>query len=309
MLSDRPFECPPALLEKANETPPTVMAVAGADSRVALESARRATEAALITPCLIGDQDAIAARAREIGWDISGLRIEAAEDGHKAAERAVALARGGEVEAIMKGHVHTSELMRAVVNRESGLRTERRISHVFHMSLPGRAGSLSITDAAVNVAPDIPTQLDLLRNALDLQHALGNTAPKVAVLSATEKPIDAMPSSHQAKEVVERARDEIDGVVIDGPLALDVAVSPEAVAIKGIDSPVAGEADLLLVPNIETGNALFKSMVCYMSATAAGLVLGARVPIVLTSRADPPEARLAATALAAIVAAAEARAT
>ena len=303
MLSDRPFECPPSLLEKAHATPPTPTAVAGADSRVALESARRATEADLITPCLVGDKAAIAARAKEIGWDIAGLRIEPASDETDAASRAVALARSGETAAIMKGHVHTDTLMRAVVNRDTGLRTDRRISHVFHMSLPGRQGSLSITDAAVNVAPDTAAKLDLLRNALDLLHALGNRAPKVAVLSATEVPSQAMPSSAQAREVTERARDEIAGVVIDGPLALDVAVSPEAVAIKGVDSPVAGEADLLLVPNIETGNALFKAMVCYMSATAAGLVLGARVPIVLTSRADPPEARLAATALAAIVAA------
>jgi len=303
MLSEAAFECPSALLDKARAAKPAATAIAGADGRVALESARRATEAGLIEPHLVGDPAAIAGVAREIGWDTAGLRVEAAADENDAARRAVALARGGEVAALMKGQVHTDALMRAVVNREAGLRTGRRISHVFHLTIPGRAGSLSITDAAVNVAPDTEAKLDLLRNALDLLQALGNATPKVAVLSATETPIPAMPSSQDAAEVVARARSEVPGLAIDGPLALDVAVSPAAVAIKGLDSPVAGQAELLLVPNIETGNALFKALVCYCSATAAGLVVGASVPIVLTSRADPPEARLAATALAAIAAA------
>jgi phosphotransacetylase len=304
MLSSLPYECPPELLDKARQGPPTPTALVGAGGRLALESARQAHEAGLIEPCLVGDADDIVAAARAIGWNIADLRVVPAGDETKSAETAVALARGNEVAALMKGQVHTDALMRAVVNREAGLRGGRRISHVFHMTAPGRPGALCITDAAVNVAPDVAARMDILANAVGLFHALGNPEPKVAVLSATETPIAAMPSSQDAAEIVRRAaQGEVPGALVDGPLALDVAVSPEAAAVKGVDSPVAGQADILLVPNIETGNALFKAMVYFMSATAAGLVLGARVPVTLTSRADPPEARLAATALAAIAAA------
>jgi phosphate acetyltransferase len=280
------------------------MAVAGAGGKLALESARRATEAGLIEPCLVGDRDAIVAIAGTIGWDLSGLRVVPAGDEAKAAETAVALARGGEVAALMKGQIHTDALMRAVVARATGLRGDRRISHVFHMTIPGREGELLISDAAINVRPDPATRIDIIANAVEVLHALGNPEPKVAVLSATETPIPAMPSSVEAAEIRRRAaQGEVSGAVVDGPFALDVAISLEASAVKGVDSPVAGRADVLLVPNIETGNSLYKAMVHYMSATAAGVVMGARVPIVLTSRADPPEARLTAVALAAIVAA------
>jgi phosphate acetyltransferase len=271
------------------------MAVAGAGGKLALESARRATEAGLIEPCLVGDRDAIVAIAGTIGWDLSGLRVVPAGDEAKAAETAVALARGGEVAALMKGQIHTDALMRAVVARATGLRGDRRISHVFHMTIPGREGELLISDAAINVRPDPATRIDIIANAVEVLHALGNPEPKVAVLSATETPIPAMPSSVEAAEIRRRAaQGEVSGAVVDGPFALDVAISLEASAVKGVDSPVAGRADVLLVPNIETGNSLYKAMVHYMSATAAGVVMGARVPIVLTSRADPPEARLTA---------------
>jgi phosphate acetyltransferase len=296
------------------------MAVVGAGGKLALESARRATETGLIEPCLVGDREAIAAIAESIAWDLSGIRVEQAGDEAKAAETAVALARGGEVAALMKGQIHTDALMRAVVARDIGLRGGRRISHVFHMTIPGREGELLISDAAINVSPDPATRIDIIANAVQVLHALGNDEPKVAVLSATETPIEAMPSSQEAAEISRRAaQGEVSGAVVDGPFALDVAISPAASAVKGVDSPVAGRADILLVPNIETGNSLYKAMVHlpnietgnslykamvhFMSATAAGLVMGARVPIVLTSRADPPEARLTAVALAAIVAA------
>ena len=302
LLSTVPFEAPAGLIEQARQGAPVAMAVAGAGGRVALESAKRAADAGLVVPHLVDDPDRIAAAAREIAWDISGLPLEAAADEDDAARRAVALARDGTVAAVMKGQVHTDSLMRAAVARETGLRGDRRMSHVFYMTVPGRGGAIAITDAAVNVAPSTEARLDILDNALALLRSLGNDHPKVAVLSATEVPIKAMPSSLEAAAIVGAARARHPRLAIDGPLALDVAISPDAVAIKGIDSPVAGQADLLLVPNIETGNALFKAMVCLLSATAAGLVVGARVPIVLTSRADPPEARLAATALAAIAA-------
>ena len=303
MLSTLPFHCPPELLDKGRAGSPTATAVVGAGGKLALESARLASEAGLIEPCLVGDIDAITALARDIAWDLDGLRLVSAGDEAKAAETAVALARGGEVAALMKGQVHTDALMRAVVARDGGLRVGRRISHVFHMTLPGRDGEVLISDAAINVAPDTGARIDIIANAVAVLHALGRPEPKVAVLSATETPIAAMPSSLEAAEIRRRAaQGEISGALVDGPFPLDVAISPEASAVKGVDGPVAGHADVLLVPNIETGNALYKAMVHYMSATAAGLVMGARVPIVLTSRADPPEARLAAAALAAIVA-------
>jgi phosphate acetyltransferase len=291
------------VIEKATAATPTPTAVAGAGGRLALESARRATEAGLIEPCLVGDPEAITAAASGIGWDLAPYRCVSAEDETKAAEAAVALARGNEVAALMKGQVHTDTLMRAVVDRENGLRTGRRMSHIFYMTAPDRQGALTITDAAVNVAPDAAVKLDIINNAVDLLHALGTPEPKIAVLSATDTPIAAMPSSLEAAEVVRRAvQGAVTGAVVDGPFALDLAISPEAATVKGVDSPVAGQADILLVPNIETGNALYKAMVYFMSATAAGLVMGAKVPIILTSRADPPEARLTAAALAAIVA-------
>ncbi len=302
MLSNLPFECPSELLERGRAGPPTPTAVAGAAGALVLESTRRATEAGLIEPVLVGEALRIADLAKSIGWDIQGLRIVAAEDEAAVAETAVALARGNEVAAMMKGQIPTDVLMRAVVNRQTGLRTGQRLSHVFYMTAPGREGAFTITDAAVNVAPDVETRLHITRNAVALYHALGDPQPKVAMLSATEHASAAMPSSLEAAEIVERAADEVAGALVEGPFALDIAISPQAAAVKGVDSEVAGQADILVVPNIETGNALFKAMVYFLSATAAGLVLGAKVPIVLTSRADPPEARLAAAALAAIMA-------
>ena len=303
MLSPLPFECPPELIEKGRSDAPTPTAVAGAGGEIALESARLAVAAHLIAPVLVGEPDGIARAAQAIGWDIAGLRVVAAEGDAAVAETAVALARGGEAAALMKGQVPTDVLMRAVVDRDTGLRIGQRLSHVFYLTAPERHGSITITDAAVNVAPDVETRLHITRNAVGLLHALGEPEPKVAILSATEHPIAAMPSSLEAAEIARRATaGEVQGAIVEGPFALDLAVSPKAAAVKGVESRVAGQADILVVPNIETGNALFKAMVYFLSATAAGLVLGARVPIMLTSRADPPEARLAAAALAAIVA-------
>ena len=305
MLSPLPFEHPEELLARVGRDSPVPVAIAGADGELALDSAKRASDAGLILPFLVGDRAKIQSLADRLDWSVGGLPMIDVEDEADTARRAVSLARDGEVAAIMKGQVHTDSLMRAVVNRDHGLRTDRRISHIFHMTAPQRAGSLLISDAAVNVAPDADTKLHIIENALTLCQALGQTAPKVAVLSATESPIAAMPSSIEASEVAKRATDRFPEAHFEGPLALDGAISPDAAKTKGLAGPVAGRADLLVVPNIETGNAVFKAMVYFMSATAAGIVLGARVPIVLTSRADPPEARLAATALAALVAALE----
>lgn len=303
MLSDKPFEIPSYLLERVADRPPRTMAIAGADHATALESARQAADAGLIEPVLVGDRPTIESLAEAMSWRLEGVRIVQADGEAKAAAAAVALARGGEVASLMKGQVHTDALMRAVVQRDTGLRTGRRLSHVFHMTVPGSDRVLHITDAAINVAPDLGTRIDIINNAVALARALGNETPKVALLSATETPIDAMPSSREAREIVNRsASGEIADAIVDGPFAFDNAVSPVAARMKGVDSPVAGAADILLVPNIETGNALFKMMVYFMSATAAGVVMGATVPIVLTSRADPPEARLAAAAIATLAA-------
>lgn len=303
MLSNAPFVCPADLLEKASKAGAVPTAIVGAGEAVALESARRATVAGLIEAHLVGEPAKIAAAAEAIGWDLEGVRIVEAEGEESIARLGASLAKDGEVKALMKGHVHTDALMRAVLERSAGLRTRRRVSHIFYMTVPGRSGSLTITDGAVNVHPSIDQRLDIIQNAVNAAHALGNPEPRVAVLSGSEVVSDAMPSTLEAAEISRRAAEgEVTGAIVEGPLALDAAISPAAAALKGIDTPVAGRADIVLVPNIETGNVLFKSLVYFASAAAAGLVLGARVPIILTSRADPPEARLAASALAAIVA-------
>lgn len=303
MLSTTPFQIPQRLLEQCRGLPRVTMALAGADNAVALESAKQATEAGLIEPVLVGDRNRIIDLARDLNWDIAPYRIIGVDDETAAARTAVTLARGGEVASLMKGHVHTDALMAAVVARETGLRTDRRLSHVFHMTVPGSERELMITDGAINVAPNVEAKMHIIRNAVTMAHALGNAEPRVALLSGTEVPIAAMPSSMEAAEIAERARSgEITGALVDGPFAFDNAVSPHAARQKGITSPVAGAADILVAPNIEMGNGLFKMMVHFMSGLAAGVVLGAKVPIVLTSRADPPEARFAATAIAAIVA-------
>jgi len=304
MLSTLPYEIPPYLQALCETVPAVKTAVTGADHVIALESARQATEDELIIPVLIGDGDQIRRLARDIDWDIARFQVIDAAGEDKAPETAVALARNGEVDAIMKGHVHTDALMAAVVNRDTGLRTDRRLSHTFHMTIPGRERVLMITDGAVNVTPDVTTKIDIVKNAIDLAHALGNKAPKVAMLSGTESVLPAMPSSIEAAEVVKvAAAGEIKNALVDGPFAFDNAISPDAARLKGMTSPVAGYADILVVPNIETGNGLFKMMAHFMSATAAGIVMGAKVPIMLTSRADPPQARVAAAALATLVAA------
>lgn len=304
MLSTEPFELPLSLISKAQANDPVAMAVVGADHPVALDSAKQATEAGLIIPTLVGDDARIRELADDAEWDLSDVSIVNAAPEGPTANAAAALASRGEVQALMKGQIHTDALMRGVLNRDAGLRTDRRVSHVFHMTVPGSEQALMITDGAVNVAPDEKTMMDVVYNAVGLAHALGYDMPKVAMLSGSESVIESMPSTVLAARIVERAKaGEIENADVDGPFALDNAVSPAAAELKGISGPVAGQADILAVPNIEMGNGLFKMLVYFRSALAAGIVLGAKVPIVLTSRADPPEARLAATAIAQIRAA------
>lgn len=297
------FTCPTNLLEMATAGRPIPTAIAGAGAIVPMKSAHLAAEAGLIEPVLVGDREAIADIAGSMNWDIAGLEIVHASDETDAARKAVSVVRAGDAGSLMKGDVHTDVLMRAVVDREHGLRTARRLSHVFHMTVPGYERQFCITDAAINVHPTLDLKIDILRNVIDLMHSLGHERPKIALLSGTEQVTAAMPSSVDAGAIAEQAAaGAFPGAIVDGPLGFDNAVSKEAAAIKGIDGPVAGQADVLLVPNLESGNFLFKQMVHFMNAVAAGVVMGASVPIVLTSRADPPEARLAAAAIASILA-------
>ena len=302
MLSQREIECPATLRRQAESAPPVTTAVANAGAPLPMVSARLASEAGFIVPLLVGDPNAIRENAERIGWNIDGLRIVEAADEDDAGRTAAALCGSGDAGALMKGQIHTDTFVRAILNRDANLRAGRRLTHVFHMTVPESDKVLLITDAAINVAPDVETRLEAVRNAVGLAQALGIETPKVAVLSATEEVSDSMPSSREAAEIADRAQADLSSALVHGPLAFDNAISEGAAAVKGIDHPVAGNADILLVPNIEAGNAMYKMMVYFMSACAAGIVLGAKVPAILTSRADPPAARLAAAAIAAILA-------
>lgn len=296
------YPCPPELLLRAARNGPVPVAVAGATAAHVLQSVSWAASFGLIEPILVGEKTAIMAACPA---ELAKARIVEAKDEADAAARAVALVRGGEAGLLMKGHLHTDTLLRAVLAPELGLRTGNRLSHVFAMYWAARGRPLLITDAALNIAPDPKTMATILRHALLAARALDLTQPRIAMLSATEEVNLAMPSSVAAQQFADAARAGVEakGGFISGPLALDVALSATAARIKGLTTdPVAGRADVLVVPNIETGNGLFKLLVHIANATAAGVVLGASVPIVLTSRADPAEAKLASIALARLIA-------
>jgi phosphate acetyltransferase len=265
----------------------------------ALEAARRG----LIMPVLVGPEARIRSVAQANGASLDGIVIVPTEHSHAAAMRAVELAREGRVEALMKGSLHTDELMAAVVPAVTGLRTARRVSHVFILDVPSYPRPLLVTDAAINIQPTLRDKVDIVQNAIDLAHVLGIVLPRVAVLSAVETVNPGMPSTLEAAALCKMAdRGQITGGLIDGPLAFDNAISLEAAKAKSIVSDVAGRADILVVPDIESGNMLAKQLQYLAGADSAGIVLGARVPIVLTSRADNIRSRLASTAVMVIVA-------
>ncbi len=292
-----------AILARAQERSPLAVAVVHPCDAASLGAALEARALGLIEPILVGPRARIAAVAGEIGAEIAGVRLVEAAHSHDAAAEAVALARTGEAGALMKGALHTDEIMSAAVARAGGLRTERRMSHVYIMEVPSYAKPLLITDAAINTAPDLETKADIIRNAIDLARAIGIERPKVAILSAVETVTPRVPSTIEAGALCKMAdRGQIAGGVIDGPLAFDNAVSMAAAASKGIVSEVAGQADILLAPDLEAGNMLAKQLMHLAGAEAAGLVLGARVPIVLTSRADSTRTRVASAAAAALTA-------
>jgi phosphate acetyltransferase len=293
------------LIEAAQRFEPASTAIAHPCDQVSLESAVKAAALKLIKPILVGPEKRIRSVAAENNLDISGFEIVDAEHSHESAAKSVALVREGRAEALMKGSLHTDEIMAAVVARDTGLRTSRRISHCFVMDVPNHDQPLIITDAAVNIAPTLKDKVHITQNAIDLAHALGAKEVRVAILSAMETVNPDVPSTLEAAALCKMAdRGQITGALLDGPLALDNAISLDAAAIKKIASPVAGRANVLVVPDLEAGNMLAKSLSFLANADAAGIVLGAKVPIILTSRADEEGARLASCAVALLLVAA-----
>ncbi|HLK90123.1 MAG TPA: phosphate acetyltransferase [Polyangia bacterium] len=282
---------------------PVPTAVAHPCDAASLTGAVDAAKRGLIRPLLVGPPARIRAVARELGLDLSPYELVEAPHSHASAALAVRLVTEARAEALMKGSLHTDELMGAVVKRDTGLRTARRLSHCFLIDVPAYESALVISDAAVNISPTLEEKVDIVQNAIDLTRALGFPEARVAILSAVETVNPKIPSTIEAGALCKMAdRGQITGGVLDGPLALDNAISPEAAAIKKIRSPVAGRANVLIVPNLESGNMLAKSLSMLAHADAAGIVLGAKVPIILTSRADTLIARLASCAVASLVA-------
>lgn len=290
------------LIEATRSIEPLRMAVVHPCDALSITGALEAKAQHLIDPVLVGPETKLRKAADDAGRSLDGIEIVDVPHSHAAAARAVELARTHKVRALMKGALHTDELMSAVVDAAGGLRTERRMSHVFALDVPTYPKPLFITDAAINIEPDLDTKRDIVQNAVDLAHAIGIAMPKVAVLSAVETVYPKIRSTVEAAALCKMAdRGQITGCIIDGPLAFDNAVSREAAAAKAIVSPVAGDADILVVPDLEAGNMLAKQLIYLSGAEAAGIVLGARVPIVLTSRSDSVLSRLASCALAVLL--------
>jgi len=304
---NRPAQAPHAkyerLITKAKEVPTARTVAVHPCDETSLRGVVEAAEAGIVVPILVGPAGKIAAVAREHHLDISRFEIVDAPHSEAAAAQAVALIREGKGELLMKGSLHTDELMRAVTSSSTGLRTARRISHVFIMDVPTHADTLFITDAAINIFPDLDVKRDIVQNAIDLFTQIGLGTPRVAILSAVETVTSKIPSTIEAAALCKMAdRGQITGGILEGPLAFDNAIDPEAAQIKGIHSEVAGRAQILVVPDLEAGNMLAKNLSFLAKADAAGIVLGARVPIVLTSRADSVRTRMASCAVAVLYA-------
>lgn len=301
-LTTREAVCPADLLARAQEIKSPRVAIAAAGSELPMLAAHDATKAGIMEPVFVGAPEEINAEADKLGWDIGAYPILEADSEAACAAAAANACGEGAADVLMKGHLHSDTFMRAAVSRDAGLRTGERFVHIFHMTHPDGGKPLLVSDAAVNVEPNVATRQDALKNMVRLLNALGNTRPKVAVLSATESVIESVPSSVVADEIVTWAKTEVPNADVAGPLALDGILSPEAAAIKKMEGPVPGNADAILVPDIVSGNAIFKALVYLSGACAAGVVMGAKVPILLTSRADPAAARMASIAIASIVA-------
>ena len=296
MLSNTKAIVPENLIFLAQKTPNIPVAIVCAHHASSMESAKKAADLNLINPTFIGKKKLIQKEADQLSWDINNYKIIDHADDQGAALAGAELARDNKIKVIVKGNLHTDILMRMYLKKEFGLIEGKRLSHIWHMTTNEKSKPLFITDGALNVAPRIDVKMHILNNVIDFAKKINILKPRVAVLSGTEDPIESMPSSIEAKEIMDRAQKENIDAYIHGPLAFDNAVSPKAAEIKKIQSEVAGKADILLVPNLETGNALSKIMVYFMGACAAGFIVGGKVPVVVTSRADSAASRLASIA-------------
>ena len=300
MLSNKEIICPENLLKIAKNKGPVKAVIVNAGKKVAIMSAKQAVEANLIIPVFIGDKPLIDSIAKELSWDISKYESIHEPIENNTAPIAAKLASEEKVKIIVKGHIHTDVLMKAVLKRDLNLIGRKRLSHIWHMTLKKDDRPFIITDGALNVLPKLETKMHILKNSVDFAKRIGISRPKVSILSATEEVLDSMPSSLDAKELTKRAKAENIEADVFGPMAFDNSVSEKAAQIKGIKNTVAGKTDILLVPNVETGNGLVKMMIFFMGACAAGVVIGGKVPVVITSRADDTQARLASIAAAVV---------
>ena len=296
MLSNKKIICPNNLISVAKKKGTIDAAIVNAGEIFPMESVHKAVQHNLINPTFIGNENEIKKYAEKLKWNISKYKIINEKDENSTAPIAAKLAGEGKVKIIVKGHIHTDILMKAVLKRDLNLIGKKRLSHVWHMTLDKDDKPFIITDGVVNVLPKLEVKMHILRNAVDFANKIGISRPKVSVLSATEEAIESVPSSIEANLITKRAKEENINADVFGPLAFDNSVSKKSAAIKKIKNEVAGNADILLVPNVETGNALVKMMIYFMGACAAGVVLGGKAPVVITSRSDESEARLASIA-------------
>ena len=300
MLSNKEIVCPNNLLDVAHKKKGVKVAVVNAGKPLPMLSIQDAVNENLIEPIFIGDKKEILKCADDLQWDISQYEIIDEPIENNTAKIAAKLASEDKVKIIVKGHIHTDILMKEVLKREYNLLGKTRLSHIWHMTIEKDDKPLIITDGALNVLPNIKTKMHILKNVINFSHRIGTLRPKVAVLSATEEVLDSVPSSLDAAELTKLAKDENLEADVFGPLAFDNSISKKSSAIKGIKNIVAGEADVLLVPSVETGNGLVKMMIYFMGACAAGVVVGGKVPVVITSRSDEAQARLASIAAAVV---------
>ena len=300
MLSDKEIVCPNNLLDVAHKKKGVLAGIVNAGKPLPMLSVMDAVNEDLIIPIFIGDKDEIKKCADDLKFDISKFEVVHEPVENNTAKVAAKLASENKIRIIVKGHIHTDVLMKEVLKREYNLLGKTRLSHIWHMTLDKEDKPLIITDGALNVLPNIKTKMHILKNVINFSNRIGNDRPKVAILSATEEVLDSVQSSLDAKEITELAKKENLNADVFGPLAFDNSISKKSAAIKGIKNAVAGQADVLLVPNVEAGNGLVKMMIYFMGACAAGVVIGGKVPVVITSRSDEAPARLASMAAAVV---------
>ena len=300
MLSNKKIVCPNNLINLAKKSGTVDAAIVNAGEIFPMESVHKAVQHELINPIFIGNESEIKKHAEKLNWDISKYKIIDEKDENSTASIAAKLASEGKAKIIVKGHIHTDVLIKAVFNRTLNLIGKKRLSHIWHMTLGADDKPFIITDGVINVLPKLGVKMHILRNAVDFANKIGISRPKVSILSATEEVLESVPSSVEANLITKKAKEERINADVFGPLAFDNSVSKKSAAIKKIKNEVAGNTDILLVPNVETGNALVKMMIYFMGACAAGVVVGCKAPIVITSRADESETRLASIAAAVV---------